>query len=118
MKRWKVKVFHLVFILGLLMLLAGVVSAQERKTFPIGKKGAIQAIMCFTQDAAEVFAKLKGQRHPMLQHLIQEGYCIGVQGFGMYVKRVHAEGDWFVWEVHFGDNKMYEATDWKSEAES
>src|SRR3990167_1449640 len=89
-------------------------SFGQGKTFPIGKKIHTQALFCLDKDAAQLIAKLQGQRHPLVEHVVREGRCVIINGFAVYVRRVETEGDWAVWEVHFGETKVWEATDWKA----
>ena len=111
------KTFAFAFFVAALVM--GVVfystkSFGQSKTFPIGKKIHTQALFCLDKDAAQLIAKLQGQRHPLVEHVVREGRCVIINGFAVYVRRVETEGDWAVWEVHFGETKVWEATDWKA----
>lgn len=107
------------FIVGFLSMclfaLASTTLAQRNKVFPIGKIVEIGAMMCSTAEAAKVVARLKGQRNVFTHYLVTNGWCVRIQGYGQYVKRIADEDEWAVWEVRFGDVLFYEATDWKPE---
>lgn len=105
------------FALLVAFLVAGAVfytteSFGQGKTFPVGKVVVVRAVMCFSQDAAKVLARLKGQEHELTARLIHNGWCVLVNGYGKYEKKVYSEDSWSVWSVRFGDSFMFEATDW------
>ena len=97
----------------LLIWLVPCISFAQEKTFPIGKAIATKAMMCFDDKSALVIAKLRTNQHPIVGLLIQQGKCVMITGVATYTKRVHEEDGWDVWEVHFGETILYEATDWK-----
>ena len=104
--------FLLLSFIGLLLFVVSKPVKAQEKIFTLGVVADSEALMCHTQEDAQVIADNKGEESPEIKMLVLLKKCGFLVATGVYIQKVYEKDGWAVYEFSIGSRSFYEATDW------